>query len=87
MKHTFRHVASDGKTTMTATVDLSNNDVVVTTNNIAKEHPELAAEALRWAESISTEIVPLLSRDQLRVAALKGLQAVADAQERIENGN
>ena len=79
--HTFTHLARNG-VTMSLTVDLSGNAVAIQTSHNAKDHPELWSEYSAWADSIATQIVPLLNGDQMRAAAVVGMQLIAERQKR-----
>ena len=80
-RHTFHMHFKDG-TEASLTVDLSGNSVTVTSSFDASKRPDLEAEFRAWADSIATQIVPLLNGDQMRAAAVVGMQLISERQKR-----
>ena len=80
-RHTFHMHFKDG-TEASLTVDLSGNSVTVTTSFDASTRPDLEVEFRAWADSIATQIVPLLNGDQMRAAAVVGMQLISERQKR-----
>ncbi len=75
-RHMFAHLCHDG-TELSLTVDLGGDDIGMETNFKASARPDLEEEFFAWSDSVAREIVPMLTRDQMRRYAVAGMRRIA----------